>query len=129
MRYLTHVCDPEAVLRPARFNSASCMRPIKPTRIGLSDAARELFKAQENIECALSDLERRRYNSCANRCHDAWFQAAIAVPLRAVVDVEDRGDVVKVFLDWIPTESIVHSNISVIRTVDPERGPLDGAGS
>ena len=34
-------------------------------------------KAQENLEAAQSEFVNRRYNSCANRCYYACFQAAI----------------------------------------------------
>lgn len=56
---------------------------IAAMSIGMSDAALYLLKAQENLDCAISELERHRYNSCANRCYYACFQAAISALLRA----------------------------------------------
>lgn len=50
---------------------------------GMSDDALYLLKAEENLDCAISELEHRRYNSCANRCYYASFQAAIVALLRA----------------------------------------------
>jgi uncharacterized protein (UPF0332 family) len=41
-----------------------------------------LAKAQESLETAESELEYGRYNSSANRCYYACFQAAIAALLR-----------------------------------------------
>lgn len=58
---------------------------IESMSIGMSDAAVYLLKAQENLDCALSELESRRYNSRANRCYYACFQAAIAAHLRAEI--------------------------------------------
>lgn len=39
-------------------------------------------KARESLATAESELEHGRYNSCANRCYYAAFQAAIAALLR-----------------------------------------------
>jgi uncharacterized protein (UPF0332 family) len=41
-----------------------------------------LAKANESLLTAESEFVNGRYNSCANRCYDACFQAAIAVLLR-----------------------------------------------
>ena len=46
------------------------------------DATVYLAKAAERLETAKSELEHNRYNSCANRCYYACFQAAIAALLR-----------------------------------------------
>ncbi len=46
------------------------------------DAARYLTKAEESLASAESDFGHARYNSCANRCYYACFQAAIAALLR-----------------------------------------------
>jgi uncharacterized protein (UPF0332 family) len=45
-------------------------------------AAVFLDKARESLETAESEFEHGRYNSCANRCYYACFQAAIAALLR-----------------------------------------------
>ncbi len=42
-----------------------------------------LRKAQESLESAESEYANRRYNSCANRCYYACFQAAVAALLMA----------------------------------------------
>lgn len=42
-----------------------------------------LAKALESLETAESEYVNRRYNSCANRCYYACFQAAIAALIRA----------------------------------------------
>jgi uncharacterized protein (UPF0332 family) len=41
-----------------------------------------LAKASESLLTAESELVNGRYNSCANRCYYACFQAAIAALLR-----------------------------------------------
>ena len=41
-----------------------------------------LAKADENLRTAESEFANGRYNSCANRCYYACFQAAIAALLR-----------------------------------------------
>jgi uncharacterized protein (UPF0332 family) len=41
-----------------------------------------LAKAAENLQTAESAFANGRYNSCANRCYYACFQAAIAALLR-----------------------------------------------
>lgn len=46
------------------------------------DAGVYLAKAIESLRTAESELEHGRYNSCANRCYYACFQAAIAAMLR-----------------------------------------------
>lgn len=43
-----------------------------------NDADLFLRKARESLESAESDFEHGRYNSCANRCYYACFQAAVA---------------------------------------------------
>ena len=40
-----------------------------------------LSKARESLASAESDFEGARYNSCANRCYYACFQAAVAALL------------------------------------------------
>jgi uncharacterized protein (UPF0332 family) len=42
-----------------------------------------LTKALESLAAADRDFEEYRYNSCANRCYYACFQAAIAALMRA----------------------------------------------
>lgn len=46
------------------------------------DATIYLAKAAESLLTAESELAHGRYNSCANRCYYACFQAAIAAMLR-----------------------------------------------
>ena len=41
-----------------------------------------LAKATESLQTAESEFVNGRYNSCANRCYYACFQAAIAAVLR-----------------------------------------------
>ena len=41
-----------------------------------------LAKAEESLRTAESEFANGRYNSCANRCYYACFQAAIAALLR-----------------------------------------------
>ncbi len=48
-----------------------------------------LEKALESLSSAESDLVGRRYNSGANRCYYACFQAAISALLRA--DIAPTG--------------------------------------
>lgn len=48
-----------------------------------SDVAVYLAKAAESLDTAESELRARRYNSCANRCYYAAFQAAIAALIEA----------------------------------------------
>ena len=50
---------------------------------------RFLAKALESLASAESDLTAGRYNSCANRCYYACFQAAIAALLAA--DISPTG--------------------------------------
>ena len=47
------------------------------------DEARRVFllKAEESLSGAESEFANERYNSCANRCYYACFQAAIAALL------------------------------------------------
>lgn len=47
-----------------------------------NDAAIYLAKAAESLMTAESEFDNGRYNSCANRCYYACFQAAIAALLR-----------------------------------------------
>ena len=44
-----------------------------------------LAKAEESLAAAESEFANRRYNTCANRCYYACFQAAVAALLRAGV--------------------------------------------
>ena len=44
-----------------------------------------LAKAQESLAAAESEFANQRYNTCANRCYYACFQAAVAALLRAGV--------------------------------------------
>jgi uncharacterized protein (UPF0332 family) len=46
------------------------------------DADIYLAKAAESLLTAESEFDHGRYNSCANRCYYACFQAAIAAMLR-----------------------------------------------
>ena len=46
------------------------------------DAEISLAKAAESLLTAESEFDHGRYNSCANRCYYACFQAAIAAMLR-----------------------------------------------
>ena len=48
-----------------------------------------LAKAAESLQTAESEFANGRYNSCANRCYYACFQAAIAALLRE--DIRPRG--------------------------------------
>lgn len=51
-----------------------------------------LGKAQESLSSAESDFVGGRYNSCANRCYYACFQAAIAALLfDGIRPPNDRG--------------------------------------
>lgn len=54
------------------------------------DAAIFLAKAVESLRTAESEFANGRYNSCANRCYYACFQAAVAALLRA--GIRPRGD-------------------------------------
>jgi uncharacterized protein (UPF0332 family) len=49
------------------------------------DTRRFLAKATESLATAQSEVANQRYNSCANRCYYACFQAAVAALLRAGV--------------------------------------------
>lgn len=44
-----------------------------------------LSKAQESLASAQSEFANGRYNSCANRCYFACFQAAVAALVRGGV--------------------------------------------
>ena len=48
-----------------------------------------LAKATESLQTAESEFANGRYNSCANRCYYACFQAAIAALLRE--GIRSRG--------------------------------------
>ena len=48
-----------------------------------------LAKATESLQTAESEFANGRYNSCANRCYYACFQAAIAALLRE--GIHSRG--------------------------------------
>lgn len=48
-----------------------------------NDSALYLIKAEENLRAAESELANGRYNSSANRCYYACFQAAVAAILEA----------------------------------------------
>lgn len=54
------------------------------------DAAIFLAKAVESLRTAESEFANGRYNSCANRCYYACFQAAVAALLRE--GIRPRGD-------------------------------------
>jgi uncharacterized protein (UPF0332 family) len=54
-----------------------------------NDAAAYLAKAAESLETAESEFDSGRYNSCANRCYYACFQAAIAALTRE--GIQSRG--------------------------------------
>ena len=57
----------------------------------MSDTGRRfLAKATENLAAAESEFTTGRYNSCANRCYYACFQAAIAALDDAGVLLSDR---------------------------------------
>jgi len=47
-----------------------------------AEAAVYLVKAIESLHAAESEFANGRYNSCANRCYYACFQAAVAALLR-----------------------------------------------
>jgi uncharacterized protein (UPF0332 family) len=53
----------------------------------VSDTGVETFlaKAEESLATAESEFANRRFNSCANRCYYACFQAAVAALMRAGV--------------------------------------------
>jgi uncharacterized protein (UPF0332 family) len=53
------------------------------------DARVYLDKAAESLKSAESELDNGRYNSCANRCYYACFQAAIAALMRE--GIQPRG--------------------------------------
>lgn len=61
---------------------------------GVGDDVCYLRKAQESLETAISELTNRRFNSCANRCYYACFQAAIAALLRVGIRSTGRRN------DW-----------------------------
>ncbi len=48
-----------------------------------------LEKARENLSAAESEYAQGRYNSCANRCYYACFQAAVYALIRA--DIRPLG--------------------------------------
>lgn len=56
-----------------------------PLMVSESDAVVFLEKAVDNLAVAESLFDQRRYDTCANRCYYACFQAAIAALLRAGV--------------------------------------------
>jgi uncharacterized protein (UPF0332 family) len=67
--------------------------PLPPTAILHvmdSDISVYLTKAFESLQTAESEFVNRRYNSCANRCYYAAFQAAIAALLREDVRTRDQ---------------------------------------
>jgi uncharacterized protein (UPF0332 family) len=47
--------------------------------VNQQDVEAFLAKAEESLRSAESDFAHQRYNSCANRCYYACFQAAVAV--------------------------------------------------
>lgn len=49
-----------------------------------------LAKAKESLTTAESEFINARYNSCANRCYYACFQAAVAALMRE--SIRPRGD-------------------------------------
>jgi uncharacterized protein (UPF0332 family) len=54
------------------------------------DAEIYLAKAAESLLSAESDFAGSRYNSCANRCYYACFQAAVAALIRE--GIHPHGD-------------------------------------
>jgi uncharacterized protein (UPF0332 family) len=54
------------------------------------DIAVYLDKATESLQTAESEFAAGRYNSCANRCYYACFQAGIAALLREGIRPHDR---------------------------------------
>ncbi len=54
------------------------------------DARKFLERALESLASAESDLTGGRYNSCANQCYYACFQAAVLALLRA--NIAPTGD-------------------------------------
>jgi uncharacterized protein (UPF0332 family) len=54
------------------------------------DAAMYLTKADESLLSAESEFANGRYNSCANRCYYACFQAAIAALLLEGIQARGR---------------------------------------
>jgi uncharacterized protein (UPF0332 family) len=57
-----------------------------------SDAVLFLAKAAENLLAAESEFVNGRYNSCANRCYYACFQAAVAALLREGIQPPGHWD-------------------------------------
>ena len=55
-----------------------------------NDEAIYLAKARESLRSAEIDFAAHRYNSCANRCYYACFQAAIAALLHQ--GIQSSGD-------------------------------------
>jgi uncharacterized protein (UPF0332 family) len=55
-----------------------------------NDQAGYLGKARESLASAESDFNGGRYNSCANRCYYACFQAAVAALIHD--DIRPRND-------------------------------------
>jgi uncharacterized protein (UPF0332 family) len=51
--------------------------------VPVEEARTYLTRAVERLTSAQIDIAAARYNSCANRAYDAWFQAAIAALLAA----------------------------------------------
>ena len=49
----------------------------------MTDAKSSLIKAEESLAGAESEFAQGRYNTCANRCYYACFQAAVAALQRA----------------------------------------------
>ena len=56
----------------------------------VDEASIFLFKAEESLAGAASELVNGRYNNCANRCYYACFQAAIAALMHH--DIRPQGD-------------------------------------
>lgn len=54
------------------------------------DAEIYLTKAIESLATAESEFANRRFNSCANRCYYACFQAAVAALLREGIRPRDQ---------------------------------------
>jgi uncharacterized protein (UPF0332 family) len=63
-----------------------------------------LAKAQESLQSAEADFAAHRYNSSANRCYYAAFQAAIAALIRAGFRPSTRGN------QW--SHTFVHSSFA-----------------
>ena len=77
-----------------------------------------LTKAHESLTTAESEFLNERYNSCANRCYYACFQAAIAALLHAGIRPRDPQG------DW--GHAFVQAQFAgdLVRSVSRKRGML-----